>query len=245
VVDWIEQQDREGTPTFTTVFTVTNHHPWGAPPGFSSPDFPVADPIYKAYLESFYYSDHCLGTFVELLRRRGLAEKTILFILADTSNPMGEHYNNHVLVHHCYEENVRIPLLILAPGRMKEGVVIDHVASQIDLLPTVMDLFGMSGPNHAIGTSLVRKAPDRIAYFANPVVRGHLGLRHRNFKFLFRVDTKTSTLYDLDRDPREEHNLASQVPELTALYQYQVRALAQLMNEVIEQQRVVPAGATP
>ena len=80
-------------------------------------------------------------------------------------------------INYLYEENVRVPLLILAPGRLSGPVEIDAPASQVDLLPTVMDLFGMTGLNHAVGTSLARKTTDRTAFFSNPFGPGYLGRR--------------------------------------------------------------------
>ncbi len=240
VAQWIDRQNRAGTPTFTTMLTVTHHHPWGSPEGYKPPKFNVPDPVYKRYLESFHYADHCLGMFVDELRKRGLDKKTVLFVMADTPNPMGQHYNNYMLVHHCFEENVHIPLLILAPGRLDRGVVIDEVASQVDLLPTVMDMFAMTGLNHAVGTSLVRKVPDRIAYFSNPFIHGYLGLRHNSYKFVYTVDMRSSSLFDLSTDPMERHNLAHQHPELTAQYRRQVLALSQLMDGLYNEKRLAP-----
>ena len=48
------------------------------------------------------------------------------------------------------------------------AVIASLFGSQIDLLPTVMDLLGLTGVNHAVGTSLVRRVVDRTAYFNNP-----------------------------------------------------------------------------
>ena len=244
VVEWLRRRDEAGVPTLVTMFTITHHHPWKVPPDFDAPVFDVDDPEYAAFLQSFYYSDHCLGRFVDLLRRAGLAEKTVLFILADTSTPMGEHYDNHMLVHHSFEENLRIPLLIVAPGRLRQGLVIDDVCSQLDLLPTVMDVFGLTGRNHAIGSSLVRRVPERVAYFNNPFVRRSLGLRHEDFKHVSKVDVGTSALYDLASDPREEHDVADRDPERAARYRGQVLALARFMEELYRHRRIAPPAGS-
>src|SRR4029453_1390486 len=135
-----------------------HHHPWHVPAHYAAPKFDTgSNEEYGRFLQTFHYSDHCLGQFFDLLKAKGLDRKTIVFVLADTATPQGEHHNNFMLVNYLYEENLRIPLLIVAPGHHKKPAVIDDVGSQVDLLPTVMDLFGMQGLNHSVGTTLVRR----------------------------------------------------------------------------------------
>lgn len=211
--DWIRRRDRQGVPSFVTILTVTNHHPWEPPAGWkpcSTPNHAVGE--HARFLESFRYSDHCLGLFRDLLKETGLAERTILFILADTAQPMGEHGQNHLLLNHAFEENLRIPLLIAAEGRVKTPTVIDQVGSQADLLPTVMDLFHMTGINHAVGTSLVRRVPHRTVFFNNPFSVGYWGFRRNDRKYIYCVDTRRHLLFDLAADPRERTDLSGRRP---------------------------------
>ncbi|MBI1902407.1 MAG: sulfatase-like hydrolase/transferase [Planctomycetia bacterium] len=206
--DWLAGQDAAGQPAQMTMFTITNHHPWHVPPDYQPPTTAVdPDQEYARFLQTFSYTDRCLGLFMRLLGERGLAKKTIVFVLADTGTPMGEHHGNHLLINYLYEENMRIPLLILAPGRIARPVKIDDVASQVDLLPTVMDIFGMQGLNHAVGTSLVRRVPGRTVYFNNPFAMQYLGLRRDKWKFIFNVAAEAPALYDVSADARESVNL--------------------------------------
>lgn len=119
VADWLESREHQGQPGFATVFTITNHHPWRVPDDFqpAATDVPPDDE-YHRYLRTMQYTDHCLGRFIERLQQRGLDRKTVFFILADTGTPMGEHHRNYMLVNYLYDEGLRIPLLILAPGRI-------------------------------------------------------------------------------------------------------------------------------
>jgi phosphoglycerol transferase MdoB-like AlkP superfamily enzyme len=190
-IEWLAKQDRQGRPAFLDLQTVTNHHPWQIPSDYAAPNFDVLPGgQYPLFLQTFHYTDHCLGLFMDLLRERGLDHKTIVFVYADHSVPMGEHHNNYMLVNYLYEENLRIPLLILAPGRLDRPAVIDELGSLIDLLPTVMDVLGLTGTNHAIGTSLVRKVPDRSVYFGNPFALQYLGTRQGDFKYVFTVRSR-------------------------------------------------------
>lgn len=205
-VDWLRAKDAAGVPTFSTVFTITHHHPWHIPADYPAPRFPAANSEYRRFLQTFHYTDHCLGMLLEKLRQSGLDRKTIFFILADTATPQGEHHDNFMLVNYLYEENVRIPLLILAPGRIDEPRRIAEVGSQVDLLPTVMDLLQMQGVNHAVGTSLVRKVPQRTAYFNNPFALQYVGIRRGNWKYVYSVRGESAELFELSRDPLERNN---------------------------------------
>ena len=107
-----------------------------------------------------------------------------------------------------------------------------------------MDVFGLTGRNHAIGSSLVRRVPERVAYFNNPFVRRSLGLRHEDFKHVSKVDVGTSALYDLASDPREEHDVADRFPERAARYRRQVLALGQFMEELDRARRIAPPAGS-
>ncbi|MBI1902406.1 MAG: LTA synthase family protein [Planctomycetia bacterium] len=208
-VDRLASADSQRQPAQLTMFTVSNHHPWQTPPGYRPVETGV-DPAheYSRFLETFSYSDHCLGLFMDLLEERGLAKKTIVLVLADTGAPMGEHHGNFMQVNYLYEENVRIPFLILAPGRIARPVVVGDVGSQVDLLPTVMDLFSMQGLNHAVGTSLVRRVEGRTAHFNSPFAMQYLGLRRGNWKYVLNLSSGAPSLFDLSADPGESRDLA-------------------------------------
>ncbi len=232
-VEWLARQDRQGKSAFLDLQTITNHHPWQAPPDYQAPDFDVPPGgEYPQFLRTFHYADHCLGLFMDLLRERGLDRKTIVFVFADHATPMGEHHNNFMLINYLYEENLRIPLLILAPGRLERPVVIDDLGSQVDLLPTVMDLLGLKGLNHALGTSLVRKAPEREVYFGNPFALQYLGTRQGDFKYVFTVRSRQPALYNIVEDPREEHNLAAERPDLAQQLHERTMAVHALLSRM-------------
>jgi arylsulfatase A-like enzyme len=81
-----------------------------------------------------------------------------------------------------------------------------------------MDIFGMKGLNHAMGTSLMRQVPDRSVFFNNPYLLGYWGLRKNNYKYIYCVDTAKASLYDLSTDPGEIHNKTDTMPKLSAKY---------------------------
>ncbi len=201
-IDWLKKQK---TPSFLTLLTISNHHPWLVPPEFGPPE----KDLYRRFLQSFHYSDFALGLFMEELKRSGLSQRTVLFILGDHGYPLGEHRDNFTVHKHLYEENLHIPLLILAEGRIGGPQVISDLASQVDLLPTLMDLMHLRGVHPGRGESLVRKIPERTIFFQNPYAGNYYGCRRGDDKYVLNP-RREEELYDLRADPEEICNLEKQ-----------------------------------
>ena len=215
--DFLNNQDKDNISTFLTMFTVSHHHPWIKPDNFIAPIINTGSQEYSNFLQTMNYSDYCLGMFIDALKARGLYDKSIIFILADTSQPQGEH-NNYMLVKNLYEENLKIPLLILAGDRIEKGLTIEDIGSQVDLLPTVMDILNIQGLNHSIGSSLMRKTKNKIIFFNNPFVYGYWGLKQGQNKYIYNTTTHEGFLYDLENDAYEDYNIASNNKEKDQSY---------------------------
>lgn len=240
-VDWITEQDRGGTPVFATLLTVTNHDPWQLPPDYPAADFsdvPLRE--HAEFLRTFQYTDHSLGLFMKLLEERGLAEKSIVFVLADTGCPRGEHERNLFVVNYLYEENMKIPLLILAPGRLKGSTVINEPGSQVDLLPTIMDLLSLSGWNHSIGSSLVRKNRNQTVWMNNPFALRYQGFRRGSEKFIYSPLQKRSLLFDLNADANEEFDRSGTNLKFVERYQREVTTVNGVFHALYATQRLAP-----
>lgn len=243
-LDWLEERDRDGQPSFLTMFTISNHHPWELPPHWNPPPLDVpADTTHGRFLRAMHYSDAALGEFVDGLRERGLAEKTLLFVVADTSQAMGDRNRSFAVSRNLYQENVSIPLLILADGRLDAPRVIDLPGSQVDLLPTIVDLLGIVATHHSIGSSLRRHDPDRIAFFQSPFALGYYGLRHDRWKYFYVLRADRHHLYDLNDDPRELHDLSGRHPELVERYFTDLARIHRLMDFLYDHEAFADAKA--
>jgi arylsulfatase A-like enzyme len=98
--------------------------------------------------------DTHVGTILDTLSACGLDENTIVVYTSDHGDMMG----SHRLLAKCvnFEEAVRVPLLIRlpAPGAQRRQVRIPEPVSQVDLVPTLLDLMGQPVPDHLQGKSL-------------------------------------------------------------------------------------------
>lgn len=212
-VDYLDK--RRGSPLFMTLATMTNHHPWTPPPGYE-----MKKTARERFSQTYRYSDAALGDFIRRLKEKNLYKESLIFILGDHGQPLGEHGETILSQNGLYEEHVHIPLLILGKGI--EGPTVRHcIGSQVDLLPTLMDLLGIPSSQ-----SLLCDKEKRAAFFYTPFEKGYLGCREENYKYILTTSTGEEALYDLEKDPEERINLASLYPERLKQYAQAVTSYA-------------------
>lgn len=239
--DVLEKKIKEARqPIFLTMFTISNHHPWTLPTDMRKTSLNnIKDLRYEKFLYTMNYSDYCLGEFIKILREKKLTEDIVFFILGDHGYPMGEHHNNHVEQRYLYEENVKVPLLILSDGRIKDPQHLDEPGSQIDLIPTIMDLCKMKGLNHARGTTLLRKA-ERQVFFHNPYAYRFYGTRKGPYKLIYTKSSKELELYDLVLDPDERYDISGKFPEISTQYLQDVKDYHEYYKSLYDNKRFSP-----
>ncbi|MDP9230943.1 MAG: DUF4976 domain-containing protein, partial [Bacteroidota bacterium] len=121
-----------------------------------------------------------------------------------------------------YDVSMQTPLLLRWPGKIKAGTVTDFMAQNIDYAPTILDLAGVKIPEWMQGISLVqlltgkqKSYPRTNLYYhyyeypADHTVLPHLGIRGQRYKLIYFYTVNEWELYDLQKDPNEQHNLAN------------------------------------
>jgi arylsulfatase A-like enzyme len=118
------------------------------------------------YTSEVHYTDRYVDSILRSLDDLGLAENTIVVLLADHGDQMrerrfrdnesGPEFEGSYFDHGAtlLDDEIGVPLVIRDPG-LKTGVVIPDRVSTIDLGPTLMELAGISGVNSCFGKSLV------------------------------------------------------------------------------------------
>jgi arylsulfatase A-like enzyme len=165
------------------------------------------------YLRGLALVDAELGDLFEALGDEpGLRERTSVFLSADHGEAFGEH---HQFFHatSLYDELLRVPLLMHVPGVAARKV--DKRVSLIDLAPTILDLFGLPTPGELMGQSLVPYFRGEDPALTRPIVADSSRLMRAlifpdGFKVIHDRRRGTVELYDLNKDPRELHELLDQ-----------------------------------
>ncbi len=150
----IRLADESRVPFFGTVFTQNTHHPYLLPDNryaIFGPDVPRRD-----FLNAYHYTDAALGRFLARAAKSPWFANTVFVFVADHADHAGLNYM----------EDREVPLLVYAPGRIAPERRTD-VASQLDVLPTVLGLAGGGFPYASTGRDLFRVGGRKaFAFFA-------------------------------------------------------------------------------
>jgi arylsulfatase A-like enzyme len=168
---------------------------------------------------AYYYSlvrliDQQAGRIFDALDRNNLTENTIVVFLTDHGDLLGDHGLWMKGPFH-YEELVRIPLIMRWPAGLPKGKRIPFLASQVDLVPTLLEAVGIHQSTALDGISLLpamngSSDPGRDAVFIECVDDP----QRLRLKTIVTADRKLTyyhgqpfgELYDLARDPGEIQN---------------------------------------
>ena len=183
-------------------------------------------------LTAYYYgavtaTDDLVGGVMDALEQAGVADNTVVVLSSDHGENLGSHhwFNKDLLL----EESYRVPMIFRYPAGFEARVNRGQIASMIDVMPTLLDLVGVEGPETIDGQSLL------------PVLRGETETLPRNHAIIetefYHIGIRTPThlygteirdtefidewpyfsnepgaericLFDLEADPYQQHNLA-------------------------------------
>ena len=92
------------------------------------------------YDEEVFFTDRWVGELLDFVEAQPWATRTVIIVSADHGEAFGEHHEfRHG--HELYEELVHVPLFFVIPGRDAPRAI-DATRSQIDLVPTILELLG-------------------------------------------------------------------------------------------------------
>ncbi|MBL9215609.1 MAG: sulfatase-like hydrolase/transferase [Opitutaceae bacterium] len=183
--------------------------------------FPFRTPADARRLAANYYGlvtlvDRAVGRILAALDAAGLAEDTLVVFTSDH----GEQLGDHALVQKgtFYEQSTRIPLMLRVPWLGRRQVMLDGPVSQVDLVPTLLELMGLDRPAHLQGRSLAEALRDPRRPGGDVVVEwndakrpdeeGRCLVTPDGWK-LNRYRSGHVELYDLNADAAELRNLAA------------------------------------
>jgi arylsulfatase A-like enzyme/tetratricopeptide (TPR) repeat protein len=204
------------SPRFFLFFHIYEPHtPYTPPERFSQ---------YSPYDGELAFSDEIVGHLLSWLKTKGLYEDATIIFLSDHGEGLGDHGElEHGLF--VYNSTIRVPLIVKMPGGKYAGRRVKEPVQHVDLVPTVLDWLGIAPPKGLSGRSirpLVEGAPspgDASVYSEAFYGRYHFGwselyaLTDARYRY---IKAPKPEVYDLERDPGETRNLASERPQVVA-----------------------------
>lgn len=153
----INAEAAKGHPWMATLLTISNHPPYVIPEWFH----PHATDPEQQIVE---YADWCVGDFLQKARRERWYDQTVFVVMADHGKLVGnvdselpESYNH-------------IPLYIF--GTDIPVMSYDGLATQVDVMPTLLGLLGMGYDYDGFGINLLREQRQMVFYTADDQIAG-------------------------------------------------------------------------
>ena len=172
--------------------------------------------------------DRRIAPFLNDVRNSELNQNTILILTSDHGEELLEHGGwDHGF--NLYEHQIRVPLLIRTPGAGDAGRRVSRAANLVDVMPTLLALANVDVPEGIEGRDLLgADATDEVSFSAATKHReGVHAVRTARYKLIFDGKTGSVSLFDLEADPREYRDVASENEE-------EARKLLGLLSRHIE-----------
>jgi arylsulfatase A-like enzyme len=223
LLGWVGERCEHREPFFGVYYSWVAHAPYPAEHGdkVSFADGLAPRERHRHLVRTL---DEQIGRIYDTVSREECGRPTVILVTGDHGEAFEEHAGNHYHVMHVYEENIRVPLLVIAPGVTPREV--DRVASHIDLAPTIVDLTlgsqalasaeapegGGDDGRPFQGRSLLRPGAPWPAFSVSLQGEGRASIRFGQFKLI--SSPRSSWLFDTDADPGERRDLTLEQPEL-------------------------------
>ncbi|MCK4224821.1 MAG: LTA synthase family protein [candidate division Zixibacteria bacterium] len=214
-------------PFLGVIITLSNHEPFLLP----SSDFKIfpEDVPHSDYLNAFYYSDWALGQFFHDAKKQPYFENTLFVLVGDHGKLMETQSD-------LPWDRFHIACLIYAPHILGSPRRISTVASQTDLIPTILGILGKPTLHQSWGRDILSLPPDDNG-FAMMLDGDLIGWLEGPYFFIERIGVNYS-LYEIHEDPLQRNDLSSELLDLVGELQTKERSFLQLSIEMMTRQKL-------
>jgi arylsulfatase A-like enzyme len=177
--------------------------------------------------------DTQVGRLLERLEMLGLADKTLVVMTSDHGEEFLEHgrtFHGHTV----YGELTNVPLIFWSPGRIDPNIRRSEIVESIDIVPTLLEISGLSVPESAQGRSLMpllggggnwekqpafsEKAKTRHPFGTLDPALGSYAATTEEWKLVHNVHRRPGMeefeLYNMQSDPLNLNNVAGDHPQI-------------------------------
>jgi arylsulfatase A-like enzyme len=226
--DWFDGRGEENF--FAWLHFFDPHKPYDPPDGYLAPGGrarggwkrSAGKKDIERYDGEIAFMDSVIGQIVGDLEASGELDRTVIVVAGDHGEAFGEHEEfGHSTF--CYEENLRVPLIIFNRALFPEHRSIEDPVCLTDVGPTLLDLFHLPAKETVQGRSLLPRlegdprTDSRTHYFESLSGKEGMswaaltGIVHGGYKY---ISLPSAELYDLESDPAERTNLLLTHPEI-------------------------------
>ena len=204
------------------------HTSW-LPAGCTDKDYVIAQ-----YDGAVAYMDAAIGNLLQMIRTMGLMENTLVVFTADHGETLYDH-ECHFDHHGMYDPTLRIPLAFVWPGHVPAGGRHADITQMKDTTPTILDLMGIKTGIAYDGRSLTpllhgkTRVPEPEFYITECTWMRKHGWRTPQWKYIHALEPDFHfkpevELYDIVRDPEENHNVAKKEPGVVKMLEERMQA---------------------
>ncbi|WP_397326748.1 LTA synthase family protein [Paenibacillus sabuli] len=156
-IDELERMNAQDRPFYSQVISMTAHHPFTIPAKKQRIELPdrYKDTFVGDYIVSQNYADDALGDFIDDLKAKGIWDDSLVVIYGDhlglpiysldrKDKALMEEIYGH---EYGYTDMINIPLGVISEG-MTYPAIFEQIGGQVDVLPTVANLLGISLEHH-------------------------------------------------------------------------------------------------
>jgi arylsulfatase A-like enzyme len=183
------------------------------------------------YDNNLSYLDRVFSRFVAWLKQKDIYDRTVILFTADHGEQFWEH-GASLHGHTVYEEEIRIPLILVTHGIRKRFEAVPVIAA--DIVPTLADMAGYDvdppydDPHMGISLLPLILGKERQRYLERDVAgrasfkRRYFLYRNWEWKLVYFAELDLLQLFNVDKDPDEKTNLLNEEPALAAELEHEL-----------------------